>query len=74
MYHIFIIQSSIDGNLDCFYFLATMNRIAMNMNAHVWSLESFRCMPRISGSCGSSLSSRQADFHSAYTRIPFHQR
>ena len=35
MYHIFFIHSSVDGPLGCFRVLATENRAAINIRAHV---------------------------------------
>ena len=61
MYHSFLIHSSADGHLGCFYVLAMINSAAMNIGVHVSlsDLVSLVCMPRsgIAGSYGSSNSS-----------------
>ena len=63
MYHSFLIHSSADGHLGCFYDLAMINSAAMNIGVRVHmslsDLVSLVCMPisGISGSYGSSISS-----------------
>ena len=54
MYHIFLIHSSVDGNLGCFHVLAIVNSAAMNNETHVSlsNLVSSGYMPR-SGIAGS---------------------
>ena len=61
IYHIFLIQLSVDGHLGCFHILAVVNSAAMNM----WVCVSFSrkvlsgYMPKrgIAGSYGSSMHS-----------------
>ena len=61
MYHSFLIHSSADGHLGCFYVLTIINSAEMNIGVHVSlsDLVSSVCMPRsgIAGSYGSSISS-----------------
>ena len=58
IYHIFLIQSSVDGHLGCFHVLALVNSAAMSMWVHVSFLKRvlYGYMPNsvIAGSYGSS--------------------
>ena len=59
MFHIFFIDSSVDGHLTCFHVLAIVNRVAMNTVVHdsFWIMVFSGYMPSsgIAGSYGSSI-------------------
>ena len=78
MYHIFCINSSVEGHLGSFQLLAIMNKAAMNIVEHVSFLPvgtSSGYMPRrcIVGSSGSTMSNFlrncQTDFQSGWKEL-----
>ena len=75
MYLSFLIHSSADGHLGCFYVLAIVNSVAMNIEIHVFLsiLVSSVCIPRsgIAGFYGSSTEKSMAPFSSTLAwKIP----
>ena len=76
MDHSFLIHSSADGHLGCFHVLAIINSAAMNIEVHVSlsDLASSVCMPRISGSYGSSISSFLRNLHTAICKTEKKER
>ena len=83
MYHIFCIQSSVEGHLGSFQLLAIINKAAMNIVEHVFFLpvgtsSGYMSRRGIAGSSGSTMSNNlrnlQTDFQSGCTSLQSHQQ